>query len=304
MFKNVLLTGANGLLGQKIVAKLATREAVGLLATGTGPNRNQAAGEYDYEELDVTDHAAVRSVFDRYALTDVIHCAAMTNVDQCEAEKEKCMALNVDAVKNLADLCREHGVRLIHVSTDFIFDGENGPYREKDAPNPISFYGKSKLLAEDAVLNSGCTFTIVRTVLIYGVVPDMSRSNIVLWAKQALEREQEINVVNDQWRSPTLAEDLADGIILAMMKDKSGIYHISGAEMLNIIEIVRQVADFWNLDAELIHEIDSTTLNQPAKRPPKTGFIILKAQTELGYKPHSFTEGLAIVEKQLEELGK
>ncbi|MEM7040306.1 MAG: sugar nucleotide-binding protein, partial [Bacteroidota bacterium] len=189
-----------------------------------------------------------------------------------------------------------------HVSTDFIFDGEDGPYAEKTKPNPLSYYGLCKLKGEQAVIEAGIPFAIVRTILVYGLVSDMSRSNIVLWAKGALERGEAINVVNDQWRSPTLNEDLADGIILVAMKEKTGIYHISGPETMSIVEIVRAIAEHWGLDQNLITEISSKTLNQRAARPPKTGFIILKAQTELGYKPHTFREGLAIVEKRLQEI--
>lgn len=302
MQKRVILTGANGLLGQKLVQKLSQRKAVKLLATGLGKNRNPG-GEYEYLPLDITDPEAVREVFVHFKPTEVVNCAAMTHVDKCEVDQEGCTLLNVEAVETLARLCKEFGTRLIHISTDFIFDGENGPYKEKDEPNPISFYGESKLKSEQVVKDSGCKWAILRTILLYGVVPDMSRSNIVLWAKGALEKEQEINVVNDQFRSPTLAEDLADAVILALMKDAIGIYHISGPEVMSILELVKKVADHWHLEESLIHEIDSTTLNQTAKRPPKTGFIILKAQTELGYKPHTLAEGLQIVEKQLLALG-
>lgn len=302
--KTIVVTGANGLLGQKLVQKLSRRDAVQLIATGLGADRNPLAGEgYEYVQMDITDPAQVEAVFNTYKPTEIINTAAMTNVDQCEKEKEQCWALNVEAVKIQLAQCAQHGTRMVHISTDFIFDGENGPYSEKDKPNPVSYYGESKLAAEQAILESGIPYSILRTMLVYGLVADMSRSNFVLWAKGALEKGNPINVVDDQFRCATLAEDLAEGVALATMKNKSGIYNISGPDMHSIFEMVQMVAAHWKLDADLIKPVKSETLNQPAKRPPKTGFIILKAQSELGYKPHSFKDGLSFLDKQMQDLG-
>lgn len=297
--KTILITGSNGLLGQKLVGRLAGRDMVHVVATSRGANRNPEQEGYVYESMDVLDLDSIRSAFQQYQPTECIHTAAMTHVDKCEKEPEMCRKLNVDSVKNLLIACREFGCRMIHVSTDFVFDGTAGPYQEKDVPNPLSLYGATKLEGERLVIESGLPFAIARTMLVYGVVADMSRSNIVLWARKALENGETINVVDDQFRSPTLAEDLADGIILIAMKEKTGIYHISGPETMSILDMAKEVADFWGYPPQNINAIDTATLNQTARRPPKTGFIILKAQTELGYRPHSFREGLAILEKQL-----
>ena len=145
------------------------------------------------------------------------------------------------------------------------------------------------------------SWAIARTVLVYGVADKMSRSNIVLWAKDALEKGKAINVVNDQWRTPTLAEDLEDGCISIAKQKAKGFYNISGEDFMSIDELVKRVADFWNLEASIISTVSSDTLNQPAKRPPRTGFILKKAKSELGYKPHSFEEGLAVVDQQLKK---
>ncbi len=147
--------------------------------------------------------------------------------------------------------------------------------------------------------NSTIGWAILRTVLVYGVTPDMSRSNIVLWVKKNLEDGKSINVVNDQWRTPTLAEDLAMGCFLAASKKATGIYNISGEEMMTPYDIAIQTADFFKLNKSLIKPTDSSTFKQPAVRPLKTGFIITKAKHELGYQPHSFKEGLALMASQL-----
>jgi dTDP-4-dehydrorhamnose reductase len=223
----------------------------------------------------------------------------MTNVDQCESEKEACQKLNVDSVDHLIKLANLHPFYLVHLSTDFIFDGISGPYKETDAPNPLSLYGHSKNDAELLLLASTINYSILRTIIVYGVAAAMSRSNIVLWAKGALEKGSPIKVVNDQYRMPTLAEDLAKACILAIDKRAQGIYHISGKDYMSVIEMVRRIAKFFKLDDSIIEETDSSTLNQAAARPPKTGFILDKAIHELGYAPHSFEEGLAVVQKQL-----
>ncbi len=302
MSKTVLVTGSNGLLGQKIIQKLIARTGVTLIACDLGDNLNPMQEGYEYLELDLTQNTRVENVFRRIKPSAVIHAAAMTHVDQCEQNLDACHKINVEATETLSKLCEEFGAFMIFVSTDFIFDGKSGPYKEEDIPNPISVYGKSKLDAETIVRNLKTPWAIVRTVLLYGHVPGLSRTNIVLWVKKSLEEGKKIQVVNDQERSPTLAEDLADGIISLLMREKQGVYHISGAEQMRIIDIARTVADYWKLDASLIEETDSITIAQPANRPPITGFIILRAQTELGYKPHSLKAGLEVLDRQLKEI--
>ena len=149
----------------------------------------------------------------------VIHTAAMTNVDQCETEREGCRKLNVDAVEYIIKACEHTGAYLLHLSTDFIFDGEAGPYDENGIPNPVSLYGESKLAAEKLLFDSNIKYGIARTVLVYGTAHDMSRSNIILWVKRSLEAGKDIKVVDDQLRSPTLAEDLAIGCYLMAQKE-------------------------------------------------------------------------------------
>ncbi|MES2417004.1 MAG: SDR family oxidoreductase [Bacteroidota bacterium] len=299
--KTILVTGSNGLLGQKITEKILREGGVKLVATSKGENRFPIKEGYSYAPMDILNGNEVKSVIEHYKPDVIIHTAAMTNVDTCEDQKELAYQLNVEAVKTLIALCEEHHIRLIQLSTDFIFDGANGPYNELAMPNPLSYYGQTKLMAEEAIKSSNSQWAILRTIIVYGIVSDMSRSNIVLWAKGALEKGQPLNIVNDQWRMPTLAEDLADGCLLAVMHNAQGIYHISGKDLMSIAELVARVADFWQLDKSLIKEISAATLNQAAKRPARTGFILDKAMTELNYHPHSFEEGLAILDRQLKE---
>ncbi|RDC56119.1 SDR family NAD(P)-dependent oxidoreductase [Pedobacter chinensis] len=301
--KTILTTGSNGLLGQKITEKVLAEKRLKLIATSKGSNRYPVKDGYEYAEMDILNPGQVRAVIEEYKPDAIIHTAAMTNVDTCEANKTLCHELNVDAVQTLVSLCEEKDIQLIHLSTDFVFDGADGPYREEDAVNPVSYYGKSKVLAEELIKNADANWAILRTILVYGITNDMSRSNIVLWAKGALENALPINVVNDQWRTPTLAEDLAEACLLSVEKNARGIYHISGKDYMSIADLVRKVADYWALDQSMISEISSESLNQTAKRPVRTGFVLDKAMKDLGYNPHGFEEGLRIVDRQIKEKG-
>ncbi|WP_460617159.1 SDR family oxidoreductase [Hymenobacter ruber] len=297
----ILLTGSNGLLGQKLVALLRQQPDVALVATSRGGNK--LAGLYPdvrFVALDVSDAAQVQQVLAHEQPTHLIHTAAMTNVDECELNREACWQHNVTAVENLVQACARQRIHLTHLSTDFIFSGEAGPLAEDAAPGPVNFYGESKLAAELAVRASAGPWAIARTVLVYGVAHDYGRTNIVLWVRDSLRAGKRIKVVADQWRTPTLAEDLAQGCWLLARQSAQGIYHISGAEMLTPHAMALRVADYFGLDAGLIEQVDATTFTQPARRPARTGFTIDKARHGLGYQPHTFAEGIALVSAQNE----
>lgn len=293
----ILVTGSGGLLGQKLSSLLLRDKQIDTILTAR--KNITLPFSKDVHALDITNAGAVEEALQKFLPDIVINTAAMTMVDDCELNQEDCWRANVTAVENLIRSCEVINAHLIHVSTDFIFDGSHGPLDEAAKPNPVNFYGKSKLAAEELVKKSKTTWAIIRTVLVYGITADMSRSNIVLWVKNNLEQGKPIKVVNDQWRTPTLAEDLAMGCYLAATKKANGIYHISGKDFLSPYDIALKAADFFGLDRSLISATDSTQFTQPARRPPKTGFIIDKARKELGYEPHSFEEGLKVLASQI-----
>jgi dTDP-4-dehydrorhamnose reductase len=307
----ILITGSNGLLGQKLVYLLKTKPEIKVVATSRGENRLKDKAGYEFLSLDITDKIQTEKVIAELQPDVIINTAAMTNVDACEIQKEECWKQNVIAVENIIyavqineKLKTKNSIHLIHISTDFVFDGANGPYKEEDLPNPLAYYSQSKYEAEKLIQKSNIKWSIARTIIIYGVADEMSRSNIVLWAKSALEKGAPLKIVNDQWRMPTLAEDLAEGCYLIAKKGATGIYHLSGKDFMRIDELVERVANFFHLDKSIISTVSSDTLNQAAKRPPKTGFILDKAINDLGYNPHSFEEGLAILAQQLENQNK
>lgn len=299
----VLITGANGLLGQKLVNLLHGKEGIDVVATSQGKRKlpSHLAGVI-YACLDVTNKNEVHDAISFFKPDFIVHTAALTDVDKCELQKELCWTINVEATKNVVQAAQLNGSFLLHISTDFIFDGEDGPYDEEAVPNPVNHYGHSKLAAENIIKSSSVDWAIVRTLSIYGHAPLLNRSNIILWVKNNLENKKTIPVVDDQWRTPTLAEDLALGCYLIIKGRHKGIFNISGKELLTPYQMALQTARFFNLDPQYINEVNSSIFKQVAKRPSKTGLIITKAENILNYQPHSFSEGINLLASQLEEV--
>ncbi|HKH63251.1 MAG TPA: SDR family oxidoreductase [Flavitalea sp.] len=288
----VLVTGANGLLGQQLINLLLQKNHE-VIATSKGSSRLQSSSDNNltYQDLDITDGLAVQKVITGFRPDVIIHAAAMTQVDECELNKIDCYNVNVTATRFLIEAAKEINTKLIYISTDFIFDGSAGPYREEDEPKPLNYYGSTKLSAETEVMESGLQWAVARTVLVIGNAFG-TRSNIISWVKDKLSKGEKIKVVNDQFRTPTFTEDLAKGIVLMLEKNATGIYHISGKDLLTPYEIALKTAAHFHLDNSLIEKADVTSFSQPAVRPPRTGFHIDKARKDLGYEPLSFEEGL------------
>ena len=289
----ILVTGANGLLGQTII-RLLLEKQYEVIATGKGEDRvdaNSSPG-YIYKDIDITDGPAVERLIMEHRPSIIVHAAAMTQVDQCELNKQDCYNINVTATRFIIDAAKAVNARLIFVSTDFIFDGNNGPYNENDEPAPVNYYGSTKLVAEKAVMESGLDYAIARTILVYGSVPATGRTNIVGFVRQNLEANKPIKMVTDQVRTPTFVDDLAKGIILIIEKNGKGIYHLSGEQEMTPYDIAVETAKYFGLNEALISKASTDDIKQPAVRPAKTGFNISKAKKELGYQPKSFREGL------------
>jgi dTDP-4-dehydrorhamnose reductase len=295
----LLITGSNGLLGQKIV-KLCSESGIDFLAVSSGDNRNPQLEERYYKQIDVTNHFAMNQLLDDYSPTCIINTAAMTNVDLCESLVEECYDVNAEAVKNLFNWTEKNEIQLIQISTDFIFDGEKDEYTELDSPNPLSIYGASKNKAEEYLMESEyLNWTIIRTSLVYGAAFHLKRSNIVLWAREEILRNRSVKIVDDQFRAPTWANDLAHAVMSACLNKKNGVFNIVGKEYLSMFEFVKRIVLFYKQPLELVSRIKSSELQQAAKRPVKTNMIIEKAKIELGYEPHSIENTLSTLEQEL-----
>ncbi len=288
----ILITGSNGLLGQKLVKHLSKKN-ISFIATSKGKNRNPDCMAASYSTMDICSVEDIKSVFDRFIPTHVIHTAAMTNVDECDEFPFECEKLNVEATQLLFEAAQKIGAHFQLLSTDFVFDGLKGNYSERDVPNPLSVYARSKVSAEKLVTTSRyLNYSIVRTIILYGTANNLSRSNIVCWAKEALSKGEPMTIIDDQFRAPTWADDLAWACIRICDLQKTGIYHISGPETISIYDLVLRIAKFYSFSTDFLTKTDSLSLNQKAKRPPKTGFDLQKAQSELSYKPKTLEETL------------
>ncbi|QXP67172.1 NAD(P)-dependent oxidoreductase [Polaribacter sp. AHE13PA] len=288
----VVITGSNGLLGQSLLGLLLKeKETYQVFGFSRGDNRS-GRNDFSYVSIDITEEENLKKVLLEIQPDFIINTAAMTQVDDCENQKAACDLLNITVVKWLSEISAELNAHLIHISTDFIFDGIKGNYKETDIANPLSYYGASKLKSEALLLESSINYTILRTILVYGKVFDMSRSNIVLWVREMLDKGKEITIVDDQFRTPTYVEDLALACKISMDKKATGIFNISSNELLSVYEIAQQIAVTFNLDKNLIKPISTSTLNQTAPRPAKTGFDLSKTNKILEFYPKSFKEDL------------
>ncbi len=223
----------------------------------------------------------------------IINAAAMTNVDGCESDKQLANTLNVKAVENLARVCKVIDAHLIHFSTDYIFNGQKGPYAEADLPDPINYYGKTKLGGENAILSSSISSTIIRTNIVYGKAPGV-KTDFVTWVREKCIAGERITIADDQFGNPTACDDLALAVMRVIEKGRRGIYHVAGADYLDRYDFAKRIAAFFSLSDENIVPVKTTELSLAAKRPLRAGLITLKAETELGIKPTSIAHGLEV----------
>lgn len=293
----IVLTGSNGMLGASLAEKLS-QSAYQIWATGKGVCRLPSEFFHDncyYQSLDITQKEEVNNFIITVKPDIIIHAAAVTQVDDCEQNKKLCYSVNVDGTRHLLEAAKDNNSRFCLVSTDFVFSGENGPYSEIDPTGAVNYYGQTKELAEQMVIESRLNWSIVRTILLYGKADPCKRSNFIYWVKQNLESEKHIKVVNDQIRTPTYIPDLVNGITLVIEKGAQGIFHLSGKDILTPYQMANLVARHLNLNETLIEPVDASTFTQLGKRPLKTGFIIDRAINELGYEPTAFEKALSLI---------
>ena len=288
----VLITGANGFVGHYLVQS-ALKKGFTVIATCKGECRLPFSGypNFIYEEMDFTNPYSIDAVFDKHKPDAVIHAGAMGKPDECEQNQMQAYMVNVEGTVHLLINAAEYKSYFVFISTDFVFYGDGGMYKEEDQRRSVNYYGRTKIEAEDAVMEYEYDWSIVRTVLVYGK-PQSGRDNLLTIVKTKLEKGEGYSVFNDQVRTPTYVEDLANAVVSIIEKKASGIFHISGEEVLTPYEMAIKTAKFFQLDSSLIKKVTAADMSQPARRPLKTGFNIDKAKKELGFKPISFDEGL------------
>lgn len=294
---NILIVGSNGMLGQRLVEFYSTKNNINLFTASA--EENSFFENIYYNCIDITNKTEVLNLFEKVKPDCVINAAAYTGVDKAEEENEKAFAINVSGVEYLAEACKEHDSRLIHISTDYVFNGENGPYSEDDETTPIGYYGKTKLEGEKKIIAQNINYAIIRTNVLYGPAK-FGRNDFVKWVVKMLKDKNEIKIVTDQINNPTFIDDLVNGINLVITKNAKGIFNIGGEEFLSRYDFTLRIADFYNLRKDLIKKIITEELNQTAPRPLKSGLKIKKAEKNLGYKPLKIEESLDKMRSSLE----
>jgi dTDP-4-dehydrorhamnose reductase len=288
--QTILITGANGFLGRYLCELLRTDYKI--IATGKGDSRlSYKHSNLYYEKLDFTNEGDVKEILQKHHPNFIIHAGAMSKPDECELNKEQAWLTNVVSTQYLLRQASLLKCFFVFISTDFIFDGEKGMYKEGDEPGPVNYYGETKLVAEKEVKEYSFEWSIVRTVLVYGH-PRSGRDNILTVVTKGLQKGETLRIFDDQLRTPTYVEDLANAIKTIIEKKVTGVFHVSGEDKLSPYEMAIAVANYLGLDASLIEKTNGESFQQPAKRPAKTGFNISRAKDELNFIPTSFLEGL------------
>jgi len=290
----LLVIGASGLLGSR-VAGLASKEHE---VYGTCSSHELSLP--NSLKLDVTNQEEVKKTVSELKPQAVVNCAAMTNVDGCEREPEKARALNSFAPQYLANACQENECKLVHVSTDYVFDGEKGNYSEKDRVSAKGVYAESKLAAEIAVKTLCADRAIARVSVLYGWKAANMRENFVTWAIKELEAGKRIRLVTDQYTSPTLADNAAEAILAIIDKNERGVFHTCGSTCLDRYSFGLKIAEAFGLDASLIDKTTSKEFEWLAPRPSNSCMLNNETQKRLGVKLYTVEEGLKFMREQKE----
>ena len=287
----IFITGGSGLAGSKLAEMaLARGEQV---YSGYAHNQPPYGKEVKFDLLDAN---GIRDTIERMRPDVIVHSAALTDVDRCEREKDLAYKINVEGTRAIAEAARKAGSYLVYISTDYVFDGQRGLYREEEETNPVSYYGLSKLLGEQFCLNQGC---IARTCVIYGSRPASGKVNFALWLLNALKSGKEARVVTDQFITPTLNSNLAAMVLEAADRHLSGIYHLSGASRVSRYDFACELARAFDLDRQLIIPSQMSDIGWLANRPMDSSLDTSKAHRTLKNRPLNLYESLQVLRDEI-----
>jgi dTDP-4-dehydrorhamnose reductase len=293
----LLITGASGLYGSKL-AKLALER--GFEVYSADIQGASIVGEF--VQLDVSGKAQVDEAFGTIKPDVVVHAATLTDVDKCELNKDLAWKVNVEGTKNIAQAAKRVGSFLVYISTDYVFSGEKGYYVESDSPEPVNYYGLTKLLAEEIVMALEETdFFIGRPSVIYGATPAAGKVNFALWLIDSLRKGNRVKIVTDQWNTPTLNTNLAEMTLEVIERRINGVYHTCGATRVSRFEFAGKIADCFGLDKSLIDKAESSQFSWPALRPVDSSLDTSKAQHEFNCKPLALDKALEQLKAELNQ---
>lgn len=285
----VLITGGSGLLGRALISTSRNMGIDSVPAYHSNPIGRTSV------KIDIMDLYGVERALREIEPDCVIHAAALTDVDLCENDPTRAWAINAGATSNVADACNDEGAKVIYISTDYVFDGQNGPYSEEDAPHPINVYGESKLAGEKFALEYPGN-VVARVCVLYGA----GRPNFVMWVIDSLRKNVPITVVTDQYNTPTYTGNCAQALLTLCELDLRGLYHVSGRERMNRYDFAHAIAEVFGLNENLIKSATSNILHQRAKRPRDSSLNVEKAEKALGMRLANVREGLTMMKGELQ----
>lgn len=289
MSKKILVTGASGLLGHKIVSELLSK-GFHVIAVYNKTNIPIVHSNLRKIKLDISNTLSLEDFILKVKPEIIIHAAAYTNVDGCEVNKEYAWKVNVNATRSIVRAAKITKSYLIYISTDYVFDGEKGYYVEDDLPNPINYYGLTKLIAEEYVKSSDLLYSVIRPSAIYGIGP--GKLNFATFVINELKKGNEINIVTDQYVSPTFNVALAEAIAEILEREYQGILHVAG-ERISRYRFAIKIAERFNLPIELIRGIKMNQLPWRAKRPRDSSLDTSKARRLLRTEFYNIDESLS-----------
>jgi len=292
--QRIMVTGAAGLLGRKLLQGM--RDGFDVFAVDI--HKPSDAADRAFYQLDIADRESLSALMRHVQPRVVVHTAAFTNVDGCETERALAWRVNVEGTANVAEACREVGTKLVHLSSDYVFDGTAGPYGEDDDPHPICYYGVTKWESERRVRAILDDYIIARTTILYGYATN-ARPNFATWVISMLTSGKRIRVVTDQVGTPTLADNLAEMIARAIALDKQGVYNMVGRELIDRYRFAVKIAEGFGLDPSLIEPVTSDQLQQTAQRPPRAGLTMERTTRQLGLQALGVEEGLLVLKRQM-----
>ncbi len=296
----VLLTGCHGLLGQRIVQEM--EKNVFMLGTGRRETPHIHGDNFQYTKLDITVRSDVKHVIEDFNPDVIINAASFTNVDECEINKEKCWRINVEGVENIVKAGKRLRAKVIHFSTDYIFDGQKQLYSESDIPGPLNYYGRAKLAAENMIKAGGTDWVILRTSTLFDIDSLLGKINFVTWVVSNLQQGNTIRVVSDQWGNPTLARNLAQAVWKIINSGHVGIYNAAGKDRVSRLDFAKHIASLFNFNELLIEETTTGELGQKAKRPLKIGLDVSKIENDISRKMLGIRESLVLFKQDYLEM--
>jgi dTDP-4-dehydrorhamnose reductase len=287
--EKIVVAGASGLLGSKIIGKVEKKYAI-YPTHATRPLFPNSL------KMNITDEIEVKRIFSKVKPDILIHTAAETNVDKCENNKDYALRVNAEGTKVLAKACNQVDARIVYVSTDYVFDGKKGLYTEEDKPNPVNYYGLTKLMGEKYVAELCEGFVILRTSVLYGVHPE--KPNFATWVIKSLKEKKRLTVIEDHYNSPTFADNLAEVILEIIDKRLEGVYHTAGSERISRYKFALKIAETFDFNAGLISPIKMSELKVwTAKRPKDSSLRVDKVKKRINTELLGITQGLREMNK-------